>query len=230
MSEEWKTYGKLILDLNANDICTSEQLSSRLEMSEIEAGGILRDYKSFEKKLIRINTKLYYTQNKYNLLREENEGFSKLITELYVVLNDKNVNEILSHIQSLIGYFDLDPHRVCDIILTCFESQLHYYNSYIYILSNLEKEYIPHILGFKFRQHIPIDPSITRTPESLSLVAAYLIDNDIITIGSIYNHLYPEEKDLANLFNSRKMYVEEYNKSLKVITINGIPQPIKMIV
>lgn len=225
MSEEWKIYGRFVLDLNGNDICSIQELSTRLEMNEIEISGIQKDYKAFEKKLIRINTKLYYTQNKYNLLREENEGFSKLITELYVVLNDKNVNEILSHIQSLIGYFDLDPHRVCDIILTCFESQLQYYNSYIHILSHLEREYIPHILGFKFRQHNPTDPSNTRTPDSLFIVTAYLIDYDIITIGNIYNHLYPTEENLANMFNSRKMYVEQYNKSLKVITINGIQTP-----
>ena len=31
---------------------------------------------------VRVRTKLYFTQQKFNLLREESEGYSKIITEL----------------------------------------------------------------------------------------------------------------------------------------------------
>ena len=36
----------------------------------------------WKKKEVRINTRLVYTQNKFNLLREESEGYSKLVVAL----------------------------------------------------------------------------------------------------------------------------------------------------
>ena len=38
--------------------------------------------KGFSKKVIRLKTRLLYTQHKFNLLREESEGYAKLLTEL----------------------------------------------------------------------------------------------------------------------------------------------------
>lgn len=53
---------------------------------------------------------------------------------------------------SNLGYFDLDPNRVIDIILECF---IHNYHSNIYIdvIKNFKREYIPHILGFRFQKY-----------------------------------------------------------------------------
>jgi hypothetical protein len=64
-----------------------------------------------------------YTQQKYNLFREETEGYSKLIAELselpaatdYTSTRGcKAASEVIQNLQSLIGYFDLDPNRVLD--------------------------------------------------------------------------------------------------------------------
>lgn len=58
------------------------------------------------------------TQQKYNLLREESEGFSKIINELNKGgLNPTTVDSVVANVRSLIGYFDLDPNRVFDIVL-----------------------------------------------------------------------------------------------------------------
>ncbi|MEY5031347.1 MAG: hypothetical protein RL354_378, partial [Planctomycetota bacterium] len=43
---------------------------------------LLANPKLFEKRCIRANTAHLYTQSKFNLLREESEGFSKLLTVL----------------------------------------------------------------------------------------------------------------------------------------------------
>lgn len=220
MSEEWKKYGNLVSDICNNDICSEKKLCTKLEINEIVGSKIEREYTNLEKRLIRVNTRLYYTQNKYNLLREENEGFSKLISELFTVFDNNHVDIMFSHIQSIIGYFDLDPHRVCDIILSCSLYQLQYYKGYIELLSKFEKEYVAQILGFKFRQHHPIDSSISPTPNQLYTITAHLIDNKVIQIEQIYNHLYPSEENLIALFNSRKQYVEQHNISLKVISLN----------
>jgi THO complex subunit 2 len=75
-----------------------------------------------------------YKQNKFNLLREQSEGYSKLSVELtsslgpahshadarpvesYASIEDR-ARQVWEKVISLIGYFDLDPNRALDIIL-----------------------------------------------------------------------------------------------------------------
>lgn len=64
-----------------------------------------------------------YVQQKYNLFREQNEGFSKLIIELLSPenLNSETVYIIRNNVYGIIGRFDLDPNRVLDLILEAFQ-------------------------------------------------------------------------------------------------------------
>ena len=79
---------------------------------------------------VRINTGLLYKQQKFNLLREENEGYAKLSHEFNVALSElpksgfidasdiaTKSDELLTVVNALIGYFELDPNRVLDNIL-----------------------------------------------------------------------------------------------------------------
>lgn len=51
-------------------------------------------------------------------MREESEGYAKLVVELSRPLEEYiSADEIISNMKSLIGYFDLDPNRVLDILL-----------------------------------------------------------------------------------------------------------------
>ncbi len=106
------------------------------------------------------------------MLREESEGYSKLITEL----GQTNLNEkVLENIQSLIGKrepyifnfvlaqiminqykkgcFNLDPNRVLDIILESFENNPIMFKTFIHLLRNykVENDTICQMLGFKFQ-------------------------------------------------------------------------------
>ncbi|TPX42944.1 hypothetical protein SeMB42_g04930 [Synchytrium endobioticum] len=97
----------------------------------------------FSSKSIKYSTSILYKQTKFNLLREESEGFAKLVTELtfdlpppvdswvtaYTLPGETSirekrikirVNSMLQNIKSIIGYFFLDPNRVLDIILDVF--------------------------------------------------------------------------------------------------------------
>lgn len=75
-----------------------------------------------------------YKQNKFNLLREQSEGYSKLCVELMSSLGpshsphdgrpiesaasiEDRSRTVWDKIMGLIGYFDLDPNRALDIIL-----------------------------------------------------------------------------------------------------------------
>jgi THO complex subunit 2 len=70
---------------------------------------------------VRVNTKLVYNQQKYNLLREESEGYAKVLTVLNnfgaTALSDASAPDVVVALQSLIGCFDLDPNRVFDLVL-----------------------------------------------------------------------------------------------------------------
>ena len=94
-----------------------------------------------------------YKQQKYNLFREECEGYAKLVTELNQDLSSISPAEILEVIKSIIGYFNLDPNRVLDIILESFECQLEQHGFFIELLREYtpDKETLNELLGFKFK-------------------------------------------------------------------------------
>lgn len=95
---------------------------------------------------------LSYKQNKFNLLREQSEGYSKLAAELtsslgfghspatgrptepYSVI-EARARIVWEKVNSLIGYFDLDPARVLDMILDVLS--IHLVTHYTFFLALL---------------------------------------------------------------------------------------------
>ncbi|KPP70892.1 THO complex subunit 2-like [Scleropages formosus] len=93
-------------------------LKERLDPETLETLGLIKQAQQFNQKIVKIKTKLFYKQQKFNLLREENEGYAKLVTELGQDLSGSVTSHLmLESIKSLIGCFNLDPNRVLDIIL-----------------------------------------------------------------------------------------------------------------
>jgi len=89
--------------------------------------GLVRE--TFVRTGIRHSTNLLYRQSNYNLLREETEGYSKLLTELFTTSNtecpsSENVQAAFNKVMGLIGTFDLHPGRVLDVTLDIFASVL----------------------------------------------------------------------------------------------------------
>jgi len=93
--------------------------------------GLTRE--AFFKHGIRHATNLLYRQANYNLLREESEGYSKLLTELFTSFNDVSSSEVPSteaaveafeRIKALIGTFDLDVGRVLDVALDVYATSV----------------------------------------------------------------------------------------------------------
>lgn len=94
-----------------------------------------------------------YKQNKFNLLREQSEGYSKLVIELTSGMGPphspvtgtptetyKELHARASHVWgkviSLIGKFDLDPNRALDLILDVLSSNLTtHYTFFLALLS-----------------------------------------------------------------------------------------------
>ncbi|KAM3353633.1 hypothetical protein ACQJBY_024659 [Aegilops geniculata] len=155
-------------------------------------------------KEVRVNTRLLYQQTKFNLLREESEGYAKLVTLLCQVGSDlgcQNASSAtMSIIKSLIGHFDLDPNRVFDIVLECFE--LYPDNSIFYQLIPLfPKSHAAKILGFKFQYYQQLDVNIP-VPSGLFRIAALLVKYGLIDLDNLYAHLLPNDDEAFEHFGS----------------------------
>lgn len=94
-----------------------------------------------------------YKQNKFNLLREQSEGYSKLTAELtsslgpahatatgrptepYSAIKER-ARPVWEKVISLVGYFDLDPNRALDLILDVLSVNLAtHYSFFVALLS-----------------------------------------------------------------------------------------------
>lgn len=206
--------------------CIVEQDAyERLEAPLLFAANLIPDAKAFERKHIRINTNLLYKQQKFNLFREDNEGYSKLVVEVDSFLSTvENVavgsvaRELLTNVQSLIGYFDLDPNRVLDVLVELFATRLLTHWRFIILVlklspwffsdepadapsqeaaGNLESSLGNHaaaqIIGFKFQQ-FKQSPNGDR---GLIMLAALLIKEGLLKLQDLWPHLAPDEDTLA---------------------------------
>ncbi|KAM7255281.1 hypothetical protein ACFE04_020522 [Oxalis oulophora] len=169
-------------------------------------------------KEVRVNTRLLYQQTKFNLLREESEGYAKLVTLLCRGSEDPNLNASAANIgviKSLIGHFDLDPNRVFDIVLECFELQPDN-NSFLELIPIFPKSHASQILGFKFQyyQRMEVNSPI---PFGLYKLTALLVKEEFIDLYSIYSHLLPTDEEAFehyNVFQAKRL--DEANKIGKI--------------
>ena len=143
------------------DLVSADLICARLDSAEmLEELGLVRQAQAFHKGQVKINTRAFFTQKKYNLFREESEGYSKLIAELSELpaidhtstRGCKHASEVIENLQSLIGYFDLDPNRVLDLVLEALEAvPSRVANRSLVSLFN--PSFIPHVVGFKLGLH-----------------------------------------------------------------------------
>ncbi|KAJ5146246.1 uncharacterized protein N7515_000810 [Penicillium bovifimosum] len=99
----------------------------QLETPLLQTLGLVRD--TFARMGIRKQTDLLYRQSNYNLLREESEGYSKLLTELFTTSNNEPpssevVRDTFERVKAMIGAFDMDVGRVLDVTLDVFAAVL----------------------------------------------------------------------------------------------------------
>lgn len=184
----------------------------------------------FSKRIVRTTTNMLYKQKRFNLLREESEGFSKLIVEIYTAAyskkNMQKVDDTASAIVSLIGYFDLDPVRTLDIFLDISAVNFVAHSSFfIQVLrkspwwpatpcdpSTMEglheggNEIVVQLLGFKLKS---IAARGEQTPENLLMLIAVLIKIGFISLTGIYPFLDPPDETFEKLHEQWKSDMEE---------------------
>ncbi|VVC38245.1 THO complex, subunitTHOC2, C-terminal,THO complex subunit 2, N-terminal domain,THO complex [Cinara cedri] len=191
-------------------LLTDKLLKERLEIDSLKDIKLLNNI--FSTKFIKIKTKLFYKQRKYNLFREESEGYSKLITEL----NSDNMDPkiMLEIIKSLIGCFNLDPNRVLDIILDSFEH--HTDNKAHKFFIPLLRDYMPEsqrlteVLAFKLRQVNDLTRSSYR-------LIALLIQYNLIGLDSIYPWLNPDDNVIKTNWEKDMKSGQDYLRKASTI-------------
>ena len=160
-SEQWKKIALLTSNLLTADILEANSAKVVLPLDLlIYALNLHEKEDDFLKKFVKIRTRLYLRQEKFNILREETEGYSKVITVLSTLpAPPADPSNQINLVFATIGQFDLDPNRVIDLILNEFEQQL-WNLSFILLLKNFQPKNIIHILGFKYTSYHNMHESV----------------------------------------------------------------------
>ncbi|XP_016063723.1 PREDICTED: THO complex subunit 2-like [Miniopterus natalensis] len=198
-------------------------LKERLDPETLESLGLIKQSQQFNQRSVKIKTKLFYKQQKFNLLREENEGYAKLIAELGQDLSGNITSDlILENIKSLIGCFNLDPNRVLDVILEVFECRPEHDDFFISLLesymSMCEPQTLCHILGFKFKFYQ--EPN-GETPSSLYRVAAVLLQVNLIDLDDLYVHLLPADNCIMDEHKREMVEAKEIVRKLTMVVLSS---------
>ncbi|XP_058804081.1 THO complex subunit 2 isoform X2 [Phymastichus coffea] len=192
---------------------TDRLLKERLDIDTLQEVGTLRNL-NFQTKFIKVKTKLYYKQKKFNLFREESEGYSKLIVELSQERSETEVESVLEIVKSLIGYFNLDPNRVLDILLEVFENRPHNAAVFIPLIRSYmsDRQVLCEVLGFKYCC------AVNATPFSLQKVTALMLQHEVISLDDILPWLVPDDKIIIRDYDNEMKLAKEYVRKMNVIS------------
>lgn len=132
-------------------------------------------------------------------------------------------------IASLIGYFDLDPNRVLDIILDIFTANLtDCWDFFLELLLNspwvetstsksgssvkVGREVISQIMGFKLSHYGGTVDDPKPTPSSLLWMTAILIRHNLVQLDLLYPHLHPSDEAVDSLMDVYQTLVSKNAK------------------
>lgn len=230
-AERLKIFGRRLLDAGvlSQAQCVARLPRGLLDLMQVYANPRLRI--PVLKAVTRYKSQALYAQTKFNLLREESEGYAKLVTALETEfsrsaeLADSGLREALvpgfvSKLRSLIGYFDLDPNRVLDLVLSVYERHLRY--RYVSERAELlvgavrqlfNPDSVVHLLGFKFQ-------GLKDQPESryLSRLTAVLLRAGLINLELLYPYLSPSDDQLVE--DARLLLLSQLKQAKAITTVS----------
>jgi len=196
-------------------------LKERWEPDMLASAKVVESQLVFNKRVVRTRTSIHFTQKKFNLLREESEGYSKLAAELNQELQSATVGVVFQNVQSLIGYFDLDPNRVFDIFLDVSEQQPD--NAACAELARLFKPHVQlvtQLLGFKF-QYFQRAEVTEKTPPSLFKLAAVLLKGEFVQLEQLLPHLGPPLEVAKAARKKARAYNDKQARRYGVVSLSG---------
>eukprot|EP00871_Galdieria_phlegrea_P005522 jgi/Galph1/5971/GphlegSOOS_G4556.1 len=225
-------------------------LKESLEFECLETLGLLSSATQWTRKAIRTNTRLFYTQEKFNLLREESEGFAKLVTDLFRVSYKRSyIVNLPSYIVSLIGCFDLDPNRVADLLWNICAFSVNKFEVFKPGFPLFRSDYISHILGFKFQNcnsskyhgtfeaenvssldvlfaPLSVENSMLPCSELVSLVqvTAEALTHQVILLYHIWSYLTPETSVCQSMILEYLEQMEKATGNVGIVSLSKVEE------
>ena len=96
---------------------SGDAIKARVSEEALEAAGMIKSASDAKSRLQRLRTNKVYSQQKFNLLREESEGYSKLVVDLAQAgggggaVTAGQVEHITKSVMSLIAYFNFSTNN-----------------------------------------------------------------------------------------------------------------------
>lgn len=218
--------------LTQNGFISTSMLLERLEPEFLQLIGLIGSIELFNKKIVKINTAAFYRQQKFNLIREESEGFSKLVLLLAESSSksegmdvndlDVDVDVLFNRCLELIGFFELDPIKVLDIILDTFTFNLNKWTVFINLLKKFSfpASTVVSLLNFKLKYFQTPDQSTKIPFDSLFTMIAISVRSGVFTLEEIWSNLHVTEAETKCLYEKFKVDLTETSKKLGVINLN----------
>ncbi|XP_037078620.1 LOW QUALITY PROTEIN: THO complex subunit 2-like [Pollicipes pollicipes] len=234
-------FGMLEVEMSANDdpknkerlywiiksvegAVSNQLLRERMEVESFPHIGVVKNPKAFNSKFIKLKTKLYYKQRKFNLFREESEGYAKLLVELNQEQPaSSSPEQMLEIIKSVIGCFNLDPNRVLDLLLSSLEARPERHG----FLVGLLRLYMPsaatvsEMVGAKYgfcRRQPGQEEAEAVTPRSLHLMTALLLRHGVIQLEHIWPWLLPADSAVEAEHRRQMAAAAEYQRRTFVVS------------
>lgn len=228
--DEWARLAALVGGAAEEGVAPKHLLKQRLDADLLEAAGVVPTARGWVQREIKANTRMRYTQKKFNLLREESEGYAKLLTELVQPLHEDMLPTVERNMRSLIGFFHLDPNRVLDLVLEAAEvvgaDELRRRNGapgepplQLRLLSLFAVDKVPNVLGFKFQGYH--GGRKARTPSSLLHLAASLIANEKVSLDALLPHLAPDAESLRAQAAARSKALKQMARGFTVVSLSA---------
>ncbi|CAI5718939.1 unnamed protein product [Hyaloperonospora brassicae] len=221
-SREWRNLCALVKATVDEKLLTLLSLKSTLEFDLLHDAELVSQPQLLAKKMVRINTKTLYTQIKYNLLREETEGFSKVLCLLHTGVSKGQLEETKADLITLIGFFDLDANRVLDLVLDVYEMNPRN-DCFTHLLEIFKRDSLPHVMGFKFQFYKRDPPAVegATTPRSLYRLAATLLNKGLLDLDALLPHLSPSRGDIIQASVEHEKELIEKAGSFGQISLAG---------
>ena len=202
----------LVHALVGTGVCDPVAFCERLGADILEKAGLLSSEDGLARRQIRVNTKFAYTQHKFNLVREESEGFARLVVELTGLPESSEragasarCPSLEMIAQAILGHFRVDPNRVVQIVFGCWERDPSNsaFPRLVRALGTNKLRLAQH-LGVRFQHAI----NNVGSPTRLYRLAAELLSCGEVLFSSLRPHLSPSDQ------GAQKTYVESIMRQL----------------
>ena len=196
-----------LFQLVSNQKISVDLAKQRLDFELLEAAQVISDASAWSKRQIRINTSQLYKQHRFNLWREESEGYSRLMVTLNQLASWSGTEHVFEELLRLIGIFDIDPNRVIDLIFDTAATRLN--PSYIDLIKRFDftPSTVSAIVGMKLgglaENSMPDD-----YVEGLFLIIALAIQANVFELEDILPYFLQdvpkksEEKEASSAMDS----------------------------